>query len=98
VTIDVFNHIVTPRYRDARLRVAPRLAAQERVVPALRCGLEFFGVDRVMFATDMPFDTRGGRTLVEVALQAMQALDAPAGDKAQIFEGNARRVFRLAHG
>ena len=66
-------------------------------VPALRCGLDFFGADRVMFATDMPFDTQGGRKYVEVALQAMQAIDIPAGDKAKIVEHNARRVFRLAH-
>ncbi|MBI3049809.1 MAG: hypothetical protein HYY76_16000 [Acidobacteria bacterium] len=30
-----------------------------------------------------------------MALEAMQALDAPADDKAKIFEYNARRVFRL---
>lgn len=64
-------------------------------VPALRCGLEFFGVDRVMFATDMPFDTQGGRKYVEVALQAMDAIDIPAADKAAIFEHNARTLFRL---
>jgi aminocarboxymuconate-semialdehyde decarboxylase len=64
-------------------------------VPALRCGLEFFGIDRVMFATDMPFDTQGGRKYVEVALQAMHTVDIPPGDKAKIFEHNARRVFHL---
>lgn len=64
-------------------------------VPALRCGLDFFGVDRVMFATDMPFDTVGGRKYVEVALAAMAQLDASAADKAKILEGNARRIFRL---
>jgi predicted TIM-barrel fold metal-dependent hydrolase len=64
-------------------------------VPALRCGLDFFGADRVMFATDMPFDTQGGLKYVEVALQAMQELDAPPADKAKIFEHNARKVFRL---
>ena len=64
-------------------------------VPALRCGLDFFGADRVMFATDMPFDTQGGLKYIEVALQAMEALDASPIDKAQIFEHNARKVFRL---
>lgn len=62
-------------------------------VPALRCGIDFFGVDRVMFATDMPFDTQGGLKYVEVALTAMEALDLSATDKAKIFEHNARRVF-----
>ena len=33
--IDVFNHIITPKYRDARLKVAPRLQEQERVMPTL---------------------------------------------------------------
>ena len=36
--IDIFNHIVTPRYREARLKIAPpqmRLQDQERVMPAL---------------------------------------------------------------
>ena len=64
-------------------------------VPALRCGLEFFGVDRVMFATDMPFDTQGGRKYVEVAITAMEAIDLPPDDKANIFEHNARRVFHI---
>ena len=64
-------------------------------VPALRCGLDFFGVNRVMFATDMPFDTQGGLKYIEVALQAMAAIDLSPADKAKIFEHNARRVFRL---
>ncbi len=64
-------------------------------VPALACGLEFFGTDRVLFATDMPFDTQGGRKYIEVALAAMDELDASPADKAKIFEHNARRVFRL---
>ena len=64
-------------------------------VPALRCGIDFFGIDRVMFATDMPFDTAGGVHYVRVALDAMEALDASPADKAAIFEHNARRVFRL---
>lgn len=64
-------------------------------VPALRCGIEFFGVDRVLFATDMPFDTQGGRKYVEVAVQAMEAIDLAAADKATIFEHTARRIFHL---
>ena len=64
-------------------------------VPALRCGLDFFGTDRVMFATDMPFDTKGGLKYIDVALKAMQEIDLPAADKAAIIEHTARRVFRL---
>jgi predicted TIM-barrel fold metal-dependent hydrolase len=64
-------------------------------VPALRCGLDFFGADRVMFATDMPFDLHGGRKYIEVALEAMEKLDASPEDKKKIFESNAKRVFHL---
>lgn len=67
-------------------------------VPALECGLAFFGVDRVMFATDMPFDMQGGRKYIEVALQAMAEIDIPEADKKKIFETNARKVFRLTAG
>src|SRR4029450_13286564 len=62
-------------------------------VPALACGLEFFGPDRVLFATDMPFDTEGGRKYVEVALQAMEKVDLSPADKAKIFETSARNIF-----
>lgn len=64
-------------------------------VPALRCGIEFFGPDRVMFATDMPFDTQGGLKYIEVALRAMEQIDLSTDDKAKIYEHNARRLFRL---
>jgi uncharacterized protein len=67
-------------------------------VSALACGLEFFGADRVLFATDMPFDTQNGLKYIEVALQAMNTLAAPADDKRAIFERNARRIFRLPSG
>ena len=64
-------------------------------VPALACGLDFFGPDRVLFATDMPFDGHGGLKYVEVALRAMADLDAPPDVKRRIFESNARTLFRL---
>lgn len=64
-------------------------------VPALECGLAFFGADRVMFATDMPFDTMGGLKYVEVALQAMEQLEVSADTRQKLYEGNARRLFRL---
>lgn len=67
-------------------------------VTALTCGLEFFGADRVLFATDMPFDTQGGLKYLDVALQAMDTLDASADDKRKIFERNAMRIFHLASG
>jgi aminocarboxymuconate-semialdehyde decarboxylase len=64
-------------------------------VPALACGIEYFGPDRVLFATDLPFDTVGGRKYLDVALRAMEEIDLASSDKHRIFEANARRVFRI---
>lgn len=62
-------------------------------VPALACGLAFFGSDRVLFATDMPFDVEGGAKYLREALSAMEAIDLAEEDKKKIYEDNARRLF-----
>ena len=62
-------------------------------VPALRCGIDFFGVDRVMFATDMPFDTQGGLKYIEVALKAMEAHRPVPGRQGE--DLRAQRLSRL---
>ena len=50
--------------------------------PALRCGLEFFGVDRVMFATDMPFDTTGGLHYVDGRIRCDERASSALGRQA----------------
>lgn len=37
---------------------------------ALRCGIDFFGLDHVVFATDFPFDAEGGSYLVRETLRS----------------------------
>jgi len=64
-------------------------------VPALECGLAFFGADRVLFATDMPFDVEGGAKYLREALRTMEEIERPAEEKAKIYEENARRLFKL---
>lgn len=64
-------------------------------VAALECGLSFFGADRVLFATDMPFDVEGGAKYLREALRGMEEIDLPAADKNKIYEDNARRLFRI---
>jgi aminocarboxymuconate-semialdehyde decarboxylase len=62
---------------------------------ALECGLGFFGADRVLFGTDMPFDPEKGHGFIRETIAAMERMRASAGDKAKIYEGNARRILRL---
>jgi predicted TIM-barrel fold metal-dependent hydrolase len=64
---------------------------------AVRCGLEFFGADRVLFASDMPFDPEKGPGFIRATIRNLEELDLPEADRAKIFEGNARRLLRL-HG
>ena len=63
---------------------------------ATRCGLEFFGPDRVLFASDCPFDPEKGPGFIRETIRVIdQDLDVPDGVKAQIYEGNARSMLRL---
>jgi aminocarboxymuconate-semialdehyde decarboxylase len=62
---------------------------------ALECGLAFFGADRVLFGTDMPFDPEQGPGFIRDTIGAMERARIDAGDKLKIYEGNARRLLRL---
>jgi aminocarboxymuconate-semialdehyde decarboxylase len=62
---------------------------------AMECGLAFFGVDRILFGTDFPFDPEGGPGFIRDTIGAMERMRATAEDKAKIYEGNARRMLRL---
>ncbi len=63
---------------------------------ALMCGYEFFGVDHMLFATDMPYDAQQGDIYVGETIQAVAKMKIPSGDKRKIFSENARKLFKLA--
>jgi predicted TIM-barrel fold metal-dependent hydrolase len=63
---------------------------------ATRCGLEFFGPDRVLFASDCPFDPEQGPGFIRETIRVIDHdLDLPDHVKTQIYEGNARSMLRL---
>ena len=64
-------------------------------VAALECGMAFFGVDQVVFATDHPFDSKGGSRFIEDTIQTITDLKASDEEKKRIYEDNARRLFKL---
>ena len=49
----------------------------------------------MLFATDAPFDSRGGRQLVGSTIAAVDALEIPTGERERIYSGNARRLLKL---
>jgi aminocarboxymuconate-semialdehyde decarboxylase len=59
---------------------------------ALRCGLEFFGADRVVLGTDFPFE---GEDVPVAILRSVRELDVPEATRQAILGGNARRLLRL---
>lgn len=65
---------------------------------ALRCGLDFFGPERVLFGTDMPFDPEGGPGFVRDTIASIERLNLPDEQRYQIYEGNARRLLKLRAG
>src|SRR5438552_239016 len=62
---------------------------------AMECGLAFFGAERVLFGTDMPFDPEKGPGFIRDTIGAMERMRATPAEKAKIYEGNARRMLRL---
>jgi predicted TIM-barrel fold metal-dependent hydrolase len=63
--------------------------------PSATCGHAFFGTERSLFATDAPFDSIGGKQLIQGAVDAVNALSISDADKSRIFDGNARALLKL---
>lgn len=60
---------------------------------ALRCSIDFFGVDHVMFGSDCPYDPEKGPGYIRATIGNLQEIgldDTAVGD---IFNANVRRVF-----
>lgn len=60
-----------------------------------KCGLKFFGVDRVMFASDAPFDPEKGAMYIRTTIEIIDQLDLTPEQRHAIYEGNARRLLKL---
>jgi aminocarboxymuconate-semialdehyde decarboxylase len=62
---------------------------------ALRCGLDFFGADKVVFASDCPFDPEGGPMYIREGIRSIEDLKLSAADRRKIYSGNALKLMRL---
>jgi len=61
-------------------------------VPATKCGLEFFPRDKVVFASDCPFDPEGGTMYPRVTLQILDSLNISKQDREAIDYRNLEAV------
>ena len=62
---------------------------------AIRCGLDFYGTQRVLFGTDCPFDPQGGPLFIRETIKALDSLKLKPADLRRIYFGNAQRLLRL---
>ncbi|MGQ0546627.1 MAG: amidohydrolase family protein [Betaproteobacteria bacterium] len=62
---------------------------------AIRCGIDFYGVGKVLFGTDCPFDPQGGPLFIRETIKALDGLRLSKQDKRRIYFGNAARMLRL---
>jgi predicted TIM-barrel fold metal-dependent hydrolase len=63
--------------------------------PGIRCGLDFFGQEHVLFGTDCPFDPEGGPLFVRETFKAIERLRLSAGDRRRMYFGNAANLLKL---
>jgi uncharacterized protein len=62
---------------------------------ALRCGLDFFGADRIVFASDCPFDPEGGPMFIREGIRSVEDLRLSESDKRKIYCDNALKLLRM---
>jgi predicted TIM-barrel fold metal-dependent hydrolase len=59
-----------------------------------RCGLDFFGVDHVLFASDTPFEPQPGIYIRET-MDVVDRLPVTDAERARIYSGNAIALLKL---
>ncbi|HSU88968.1 MAG TPA: amidohydrolase family protein [Terriglobia bacterium] len=62
--------------------------------PATKCGYDFFGVDNIVYASDMPFEPAPGLYARET-IKCVEALDLTKEQKEKIYTGNAEKLLKL---
>ncbi len=63
---------------------------------ALRCALDFFGSEHILFGTDFPFGPQGGELWPVEELETIQQADISDADKDNILCHNAERLLHLS--
>jgi len=64
-------------------------------VGATICGLDFFGEDKIVFASDSPFDPEGGTMFIRETIKIIDELDITEEARAKIYYKNAEKLLKL---
>ena len=64
-------------------------------VASVGCACDFFGADHILFGTDAPFDTEGGKFCIRESTAAVENSSLSAEEKSRIYYKNFEALFRL---
>jgi predicted TIM-barrel fold metal-dependent hydrolase len=64
---------------------------------ALRCGLDFFGPDKVVFATDFPYGPENGMAFLRENIRSVDEVGLNEEDRNGVYFGNALKLMRRLH-
>lgn len=62
----------------------------------LMCAYAFFGEDKLLFGSDMPYDIENGVIAIRETIRAIESLYIPEASKNKIFYENAKRLLHLS--
>jgi len=62
---------------------------------AIEHAIEFFGEDRVLFASDAPFDPEGGPMYIRETIRILEEMEIDEGLRRKLFQDNAVRLLGL---
>ena len=63
--------------------------------PALMCGYAYFGIDKLLFGTDMPFGTEMGLWPVRKTIESIDKMEITEKERELIYEENAKRLLKI---
>jgi aminocarboxymuconate-semialdehyde decarboxylase len=61
----------------------------------VRCVVDFFGPERVLFGTDAPFDTQGGSVFIPGTISDVEGAIDNNAERTAIFQGNVTKLLGL---
>jgi predicted TIM-barrel fold metal-dependent hydrolase len=61
-------------------------------VPAMHAGLAFYDLDKIVFASDCPFDPEKGTMYTRETLRILEEVDMPKADLEKIWHGNLEAI------
>ncbi|HEY4919436.1 MAG TPA: amidohydrolase family protein [Xanthobacteraceae bacterium] len=87
---------IAPPYIDHFKKFYCDTACNDFAPKVLELALDFFGPERMLFASDAPFGAGDGQSFTSGVLRSIEAMQIAPEVRATILSGNAQRILKLA--